>query len=285
MSAYRPHMAEGASVPHAPHAIMLVQRGHRRFRCTVSDSTLPRVTARKNFPRRYHAVALATLVYLALGIAPRRAAARTDDDFQVWSAMMTTASLRSATPAPALWLDVHGRRSDAGTVHILRPAIGLEVAPFLSFWTGYAWVPTFQDETDSMVNEHRLWNQWILQYQTEFRLALQSRTRIEYRWSEAGADVGLRLRQFARVGWQPAASVPLGAVVWDEVFVGLNRVDWGAPQGFDQNRLFAGPFLQAAPWARLEAGYLYVRIERPDRNLNAHVLAVNLFLSLRMPKK
>lgn len=218
---------------------------------------------------------------LAAAAVPAQARAEDDSDFQIWAAGLSTVDFRSSAPVPALWLDVHARRSDANTVHIFRPGCGLSAAPWLSFWAGYAWVPTFRDETDDSVHEHRFWNQWILQYQSNFRLALQSRTRTEYRFSEAGDDVGLRVRQFVRVGWQPSAKVPLGGVVWDEIFVGLNRTDWGAPRGFDQNRLFVGPFLQATPWARLEAGYLYVRIDRPTGNLDAHVLAVNLFVNVK----
>ena len=38
-----------------------------------------------------------------------------------------------------------------------------------------------------------------------------------------------------------------------------------------------------APWARLEAGYLFVYLDRGDNDLYAHVLAMNIFISPRPP--
>ena len=80
-----------------------------------------------------------------------------------------------------------------------------------------------------------------------------------------------------------ARDFPVGVAVWDELFVGLTQPDWGAPQGIDQNRIFIGPFLQMAPWARFEAGYLFTYLDRGTNDLYAHVVAVNLFLSPRPP--
>ncbi len=122
----------------------------------------------------------------------------------------------------------------------------------------------------------------IFQHGFDFGLSLQSRTRFEQRFHRSGGDVGFRLRQFVRANWRPSAKVPIGVAFWDEIFVGLNDTDWGAPSGIDQNRAFLGPFLQMTPWARLEAGYLFVYLDRAS-DLYAHVVAVNLFVSARPP--
>jgi hypothetical protein len=156
----------------------------------------------------------------------------------------------------------------------------LHISPSLSAWAGYAWVPVFTDAPGDALHEHRTWQQGILQKQLPSRIQLQSRTRFEQRFGEGSSEVGLRLRQFVRAGWNPWKDSPVGAVAWDEVFVGLNETDWGAPKGFDQNRLFLGFSLAMAPHARVEAGYLFLYMDRAT-DLYGHVLAVNLFVNMR----
>lgn len=227
--------------------------------------------------------ALALIVALAAS-ASATARAQDRDELQLWSAILATASTAPAPPDFALWLDVHARRGAAGTVVIARPGVGVEIFDWLSVWAGYGWVPVFDDASGGVVHEHRLWQQAILQHGfRELGLSLQSRTRVEQRFSEAGGDVGVRLRQFWRVNWQPSPEVPIGLAVWDELFVGFNDTDWGAPSGVDQNRVFVGPFLAMAPWARLEAGYLFAYLDRGASDLYAHVVAVNLFVFPRVP--
>lgn len=197
-------------------------------------------------------------------------------EFQLWNAVMATPQLGKDTPAFSLWFDGHARRGPDNTVLIVRPGVGVQVLPWLSVWGGYAWVPTMADGVDDVVNEHRAWQQVLLQTETSFRLNLQSRTRVEERFHERGGEVGVRLRQFFRVSWRPSVDVPIGALVSDELFIGLNSTVWGQPAGIDQNRLFVGPFFQLTPWARIEAGYLFVYLDRANDRLlhNVSVLAV-----------
>lgn len=219
---------------------------------------------------------------LCLGSVVGSAEAQDRTEFQLWSALLGTAATRPSTPGLSFWLDVHGRRAGDGTVVIVRPAVGASIHPWLSAWLGYAWVPVFDDPTSERTDEHRIWQQVILAPKLpELGLSFQSRTRFEQRFGENGDDVGFRLRQFVRANWRPDATFPVGVAVWDEVFIGLNDTDWGAPQGFDQNRIFIGPFLQLSSWARLEVGYLYVFLKRPAGDVTAHTLAINLFVSPR----
>jgi len=209
------------------------------------------------------------------------AAAEDRSEFQSWNAIVSTVSFLPSKPSPALWFDTHARRGNKGTTLIVRPGVGVEYADWGSVWAGYAWVPVFNDEELDPAHEHRVWQQAIFQHRTESRLAFQSRTRFEQRFSEAGDDVGLRVRQLVRASWQPVEDNPLGIALWDEVFLGMNETDWGAPQGFDQNRLFLGPFLQVAPSVRIELGYLFTYVDRDAGNTSIHALAVNLFLSAK----
>ena len=226
--------------------------------------------------------ALALLLLTSAGSA----AAQTRDELQIWTAMLGTAHTEPAPPGLAFWLDVHLRRGEGGTVFIGRPAVGVQVTDWLSLWAGYAWVPVFSDDNGDTLHEHRAWQQVILQHRiAEAGLALQSRTRFEQRFVAGASDPGLRLRHFARLGWQPSADVPLGLAVWDELFLGLGETSWGQPGGIDQNRIFVGPFLRMNRWVRFEAGYLFVYLDRGDRDLRAHVRAVNLFLTPRPARR
>jgi len=226
------------------------------------------------------AIAVAVSALTSSAAAPADAQDR--DEFQLWAALLGTASTAPAPPDLAFWLDVHGRRGGGGTVVLVRPGVGVEITPWLSVWAGYAWIPTAVDATASATHEHRVWEQVILQHRLrEVGIAFQSRTRFEQRFSETGDDVALRLREFVRFNWQPSPDFPMGLAIWDEIFIGLTENDWSAPQGIDQNRIFVGPFLAMAPWARLEAGYLFVYLDRGTTDLYAHVLAVNLFVSPR----
>ncbi len=230
-------------------------------------------------------VALTVLGLILMVSAPSTATASDRDEFQLWAALLGTAAIAPAPPSFALWLDAHTRRGAAGTTRIVRPGVGLEATPWLSLWAGYAWVPTSTDATESTIHEQRAWQQGVLKHRFDaIGVALQARTRFEQRFSDQGDDVGFRLRQFVRANWQPRADVPLGMAAWDELFVGLTRPDWGAPRGIDQNRVFLGPFLQIASWSRLEAGYLLAYLDRDPNDLFAHVLAINLFVSLRPAK-
>jgi hypothetical protein len=227
--------------------------------------------------------ALFALIGLSIALAPMHASAQDRQELQLWSAALGTFDVHPVPPALSFWLDAHARRGGAGNVVILRPGIGAAIFDWLSVWGGYAWVPTFDDATGATVHEHRLWEQAQVQYRWPFGLLLQGRVRLEQRFSDLGSDIGVRLRIFVRANWQPSADVPIGVAFWDELFLGMNDTDWGAPSGFDQNRMFIGPFLQMAPWARLEAGYLFTYLDRGAADLYAHVVAVNLFLGVKPP--
>ena len=197
-----------------------------------------------------------------------------DSQFGVWNALLSTVSLNSEATGPSLWLDVHGRRGPS-TGLLLRPGAGYRIAPWVSVWAGYGWMPVFDNE-GARIDEHRVWQQVVLTKKVA-PFSLQARTRVEQRF---GSDpgVGYRVREFVRVGWSPE-ELPFGLVLWDEVFVGLNETSWGPRSGYDQNRLFMGGALPIPDKARFETGYLAVHANRTPDQL-AHVLVMNLFVGL-----
>lgn len=197
-------------------------------------------------------------------------------DFAVWAGVISTVDLGREAPSASLWLDTHLRRGDAGTLFILRPAVGLRATSWLTLHAGYAWIPFFDDANATRRDEHRIWQQAIVAGDVGRGVSLQSRTRNEQRFGP-GDGVGHRLRQFVRLGWTRGA---VGVVVWDELFLGFNTTEWGAQRGYDQNRLFVGASIAIGASSRLEVGYLAVHLNR-ERDEWVHALALNLFLHHR----
>ena len=220
------------------------------------------------------------LIVLCIGVAPAKASADVDDTFQLWAALLSNGSMKKSSPRLRGWLDIHARRGD-NTVLIVRPGIGYQLTKGLTLWAGYAWIPNFNHATETRSDEHRIWQQMTLGHSFSNGISLSFRLRTEQRFSDQGDDVAFRVRGFMRMNYQPRKQGRMGLALWDELFVGITKNDWSAPQGFDQNRLFVGPFLKTGKFARLEAGYLFVYVNREPTSTIAHVLAVNLFLSLQ----
>jgi len=222
------------------------------------------------------------VVVIAAGSA-RQVEAQTDKDFAIWAALFATGQVFADKPSPMFWLDVHARRGDSGTVHILRPGIGYAFAPWVSLWAGYAWVPEWFDATGQRTDEQRVWEQLIFDYRRKQGLWFQSRTRFEQRFSNAGSGTAHRFREMVRLNYRPKESVPVGIALWDELFVGIQGANW-AKQGFDQNRAFLGLAIYAFEKRfRTEIGYANVYLSRQPNRLT-HVLGFTFFVSFKGKK-
>ena len=132
-------------------------------------------------------------------------------------------------------------------------------------------------------DEHRAWQQLTCSKQL-CSVKLAARSRLEQRSVETGDDVGWRFRQFFRAQRTLCSDSRVMFVTWDEMFFHLNDTDWGAADGFDQNRLFVGLGLQRHEDSqfRVEVGYFHQFVNRSTADdLSNHILAVNIF---RNPK-
>lgn len=227
----------------------------------------------------------ALLVGLIVLCSAQVATAETDDDFEIWTAAFVTAQFRETAPGPTLWFDVHARRADAGSVLILRPGVGYAFNSWASVWVGYAWNPVFKDASHERVDVQGPWEQLTLNYGKNPKMVLQSRTRFEQFWSDAGDKMYPRLREFGRFNYRPSSSVPVGVAIFDEVFFGLKDVDW-AHKGFFENRIFAGlAIFDSSGVFRVEPGYMFVNIKRGENKLLGHVLSLNFFLNFKPKPK
>jgi hypothetical protein len=225
-------------------------------------------------------LAVATMAAALLLGAPE-AEAQTTSDFQIWTATFFTAHALPGPRSPTFWLDVHARRSDPGTVLILRPGLGYAFTPWASVWAGYAWNPLFIDATGSRVDVQGVWEQVTFTYHRASKLTLQSRTRFEQFWSDAGAGMFPRIRQFVRANYRPSEDVPVGVALWDEAFFGLKSVEW-ADAGFFENRIFAGLAIFGGKGRfRVEPGYMFVNVSQGSVKRLNHVLGLFFFVSFK----
>lgn len=231
--------------------------------------------------RGLHALLVVGLGALACGVA----AAELDQDFQVWGNVTATGTAGTPAASPwRYWLEAQGRFGDDGSRFsqgIVRPGLGYALSERVTAWAGYGWIVSDGGRAADVI-EHRVWQQLTWRPAQPYAgIDVASRTRLEQRFSEQGGGSGWRLRQFLRLSRPLGASTLWSAIAYDELMVNLNRTRWGAAEGIDQNRAFAGVGVQVAEHARLEAGYLnqyIVRDGAADRM--HHVLALSLFLNL-----
>lgn len=161
--------------------------------------------------------------------------------------------------------------------YLFRPGLHYKLGDNVLVGGGYGYIRTHSNQGYS--DEDRIWQQMIYKGVWRNGIRFSSRSRLEQRFLDSGSDTGWRYRQMLRVS-KPLTALPdVSPVLWNEIFVNLRATDWGARQGFDQNRLFAGVAWKMAANVRLEFGYLnqYVRGRLQD-NMN-HVLSTSLSLS------
>jgi hypothetical protein len=182
------------------------------------------------------------------------------------------------------WLDVQARYLDGGDNFkqgIVRPGLGYEITDSIAVWLGYAWIGTSPVGADYF-QEQRIWQQ--LTWSTQFKpVMFLSRTRLEQRFVETGDDTGWRFRQLFKLSYPLPFEARLKLVGYDEIFINMNKTDWGADTGLDQNRIFLGIGWNFDPYERIivEVGYLNQYSHDPSGNdeMN-HILSINLFLNL-----
>lgn len=200
-----------------------------------------------------------------------------DQTSSAWTAVLLQKSLSEGDSGPRLWLDLHDRRGETGTVQIVRPGVGWQFNPQASVWLGYAWIPTWPDEGDATF-EHRIWEQAFLSKKLGDSWSFTLRPRLEQRLRFDQDGMGHRLRVMGRAAYHLGG--PVSVVVWDEAFIQFNTNDWITAKGFDQNRLFIGPALTGFEGMRVEVGYFNQLVPRPDLLTLNHTVMVNLFLNL-----
>ena len=178
------------------------------------------------------------------------------------------------------WLEGQGRfgnNSSQFSQGMVRAGLGYTVMDKVSVWLGYAFIPTEEPFAKKPFDEHRIWQQ-VLWNDKFADITLTSRSRLEERFMETGSDVGWRFRQMFK------ASVPMAYdfsfVLSDEYFANINKTNYGADEGFDQNRAFAGIGYNFDKNIKTEIGYMNQYIRKPNSaDRMSDILSVNLYLN------
>ena len=201
-------------------------------------------------------LSVVTTVCALLVVTPATSAhAETITDGRVW--WNVTVQERAGTASPWRWyMETQGRHRD-GTSDVdqmlIRPAVGYDLTSRSSVWAGYGYTPGYP-ASGGVLTENRAWQQYLWNGPA-LGGVVQSRTRVEQRSIEDNDALAWRVRQFARITKPVARPAGLAVVIWNELFIHVNDTR-RTPQGFDQNRVFAGMGMTVAPGARLEVGYV-----------------------------
>ena len=204
------------------------------------------------FPRFWNRVRAAMLLgVLFIAAEPVPASAQVQHDAQVWAQVVATLRLSDWR----VHLELQPRFSqDVSELDqtITRWAIGRQLNPRMTLWGGHAWISrTLGDPTR---HEQRVWQQlsWTLPEARRWTPSL--RFRLEQRFLDGWSDNSHRLRSMLR-GVHPISGC-WSLAVWDEFMVNFDKTGSGPPEGFDQNRVFAGTLRRLSSHATIEFGYL-----------------------------
>jgi Protein of unknown function (DUF2490) len=229
--------------------------------------------------KKLHAFLLTTLLSSGTSIA------QPTEDFQTWGNITATGSLDVLDPnlkSFNYWLEGQGRfGNDTSTFSqgMVRVGLGYKVSEKSSLWLGYAWVPTDEPFTKTAFDEHRIWQQFLWSDKFFFG-TLTSRSRLEQRFIPTGSDVGWRFRQMLKVSVPMPFAPDFSLVASNEYFANINKTNYGADDGFDQNRAFAGIGYNFNKYIKTEVGYMNQYIRRPfGPDFMNNILSVNLFLN------
>ncbi|MGZ8191528.1 MAG: DUF2490 domain-containing protein [Methylococcaceae bacterium] len=215
--------------------------------------------------------------------------AKTAEDFQTWGNITAIGSLDVINPDwknYKYWLEGQGRFGNDTSQFsqgMVRTGLGYTLLDddddHLSLWLGYAWVPTDEPFTKTAFDEHRIWQQLLWTNKLPYG-TLTSRARLEQRFLDTGDDVGWRYRHLLKISIPMPFAPGFSLVGSDEFFVNINDTDWGAADGFDQNRVFAGIGYDVNKNIKSELGYMNQYINKAySPNLMDHILSVNLYLN------
>lgn len=164
---------------------------------------------------------------------------------------------------------------------MLRPAIGWRISDQFTAYLGYAHVITGTSDAVA-TNENRVFQQLNWTIGRIGAVAISSRTRLEERWRNDGADMAWRLREMIRLAVPvstPASGRPARALAWSETFIALNDADWKVASGFDQQRTFIGAELPILKSSTMEVGYLNQIVRQPTggQRMN-HAVSLTFFI-------
>lgn len=164
---------------------------------------------------------------------------------------------------------------------LVRMALGRQIAPRITLWGGYAWVP--RSLGPMTTHEQRLWQQLSATLPPAGRWAPSVRIRLEQRWLGAWDDTVHRLRLMARAQRPIGEGGPWHVAFYNEAMFTLDTTTPGPFNGYDRNRLFGGLGRRLSPTFTAEFGYMWENSTiRGPLQRNEHV--ASLVLNMAWPR-
>lgn len=160
----------------------------------------------------------------------------------------------------------------------LDSSIGYRLTPLVSLWSGFTWISPNQNHSPSI---YRPWQQvtWEL-FNKNPIVMFQTRTRLEELKEEYQPQWALRLRERWRIAFPNRLPHKLTPVLYDEIFININRPPWVDTKTIDQNWFFAG--VDTPTWKKtyVEIGYVNQYIFSEPTQRMAHILSVAFIIRL-----
>jgi hypothetical protein len=227
---------------------------------------------------------------LVAALTPASARAAADDHaYQTWAAAFLHGPIKGHV---WLWTDAQLRLYETfePSAILLRPGLSWQAWPNVFLTAGYGWTPSFARPGDRLqfTDEHRAWEQILwTPSDDETGVAAMLRGRLEQRLRpDTPKGTGARGRVMWRGSVPLSKRLPVTFVLWDELFIGINKTLWGQRPGVDQNRIFAGFGWQIRPKiVRVEVGYTNVWLVRQGPDPINHAIAINTFIGWNPPKR
>jgi len=154
---------------------------------------------------------------------------------------------------------------------VLRPSLDYRVSQRLTATAGY---DAHFIRSPSAKIEQRLWQQLLYRLPAG-RVNLSGRLRLEQRFIEHINGAAVRLRIYAKAT-RPLGRSPWYAALRDEIAFGLNSLQGGPRDGFDQNRLFVGLGRTLSPGSSIEVGYQMHYARRTGEDVIIHQVFINV---------
>ncbi len=124
------------------------------------------------------------------------------------------------------------------------------------------------------IKEHRLTLQHASKYGEFLSGNFSARTRFEARKLEDNSNEAFRLRYLLRYDTKTFDNY--NPIVWNEVFLNLNREEWTGDRFYERNRFFLGSNIEFES-LRFEIGYLNQHVPRTKLTKMEHLITVYLF--------
>lgn len=206
-------------------------------------------------------------------------------DVQNWDGLVVQGPV---TGRLLLWGEVQGRLVDdvsrVGQV-LARTGLGLRLGRNVDVYAGYAW-QHYDGAPANARDEHRIWQQISAPlWQGAGGVQLSTRWRLEQRMFEGARDTGWRLRGQLRLALPLRGPGSFGPLLWSETFYEFNSTDWGAREGLNQQRSFAGALVPVTGNLALEAGYMHQYVKRPAGDRGNHVASLTLIWRLGQQRR